>query len=156
MPKLQGGAQETPSGRGRRRTPRVATSLSEINVVPLVDVMLVLLIIFMVTAPMMQQGLEVNLPQARRADPVTAQPIYITVPAEFGRTRVVQIDNEDVRIEILHERLRQALLPRSDKSVFIRADASASVQDFVDVTDQLKQAGVDRIGFMSRPAAPRR
>ena len=80
-------------GGGRRgRGARVSTSLSEINVVPLVDVMLVLLIIFMVTAPMMQQGLEVNLPQARRANPVTAQPIYVTVPADFSRNRIVQID----------------------------------------------------------------
>jgi len=55
---------------------------SDINVTPLVDVMLVLLIIFMVTAPMMQQGLQVNLPQARRSDPVTSQPVYVTVPAD--------------------------------------------------------------------------
>ena len=53
---------------------------------PLVDVMLVLLIIFMVTAPMMQQGLQVNLPQARRADPINAQPVYVTVPADFRTT----------------------------------------------------------------------
>ena len=63
----------------------MSSSLSEINVVPLVDVMLVLLIIFMVTAPMMQQGLSVNLPQARRADPVSAQPIYVTIPATLRR-----------------------------------------------------------------------
>ena len=86
MPKVQ---QNTHAGgRGRRgRGARVSTSLAEINVVPLVDVMLVLLIIFMVTAPMMQQGLQVNLPQSRRATPVTAQPIYVTVPADFSRTR---------------------------------------------------------------------
>ena len=65
----------------------MSTSLAEINVVPLVDVMLVLLIIFMVTAPMMQQGLPVNLPQARRAQPVTAQPIYVTIPATFSPRR---------------------------------------------------------------------
>ena len=77
--------RQTPVGRLARGEARVSTSLAEINVVPLVDVMLVLLIIFMVTAPMMQQGLQVNLPQARRATPVTAQPIYVTVPADFGR-----------------------------------------------------------------------
>ena len=80
MPKVH----QTGAAGGRRgRGARVATSLAEINVVPLVDVMLVLLIIFMVTAPMMQQGLEVNLPQARRADPINAQPVYVTVPADF-------------------------------------------------------------------------
>ena len=118
----------------------MSTSLAEINVVPLVDVMLVLLIIFMVTAPMMQQGLQVNLPQARRSTPVTAQPIYVTVPADFSRTRTVQLDKDTVRIDFLQERVRQAILARDDKSVFIRADAAASVQDLATVMDKLKAA----------------
>src|SRR5918992_5758816 len=110
MPKVQ---QHGGSGGGRRaRGAFVATSLAEINVVPLVDVMLVLLIIFMVTAPMMQQGLQVNLPQARRSDPVNAQPVYVTIPANFRQTRVVQIGDDDVRVEILHERVRQVVLTR--------------------------------------------
>ena len=71
---------------GRRRGRRVTTSLSEINVIPLVDVMLVLLIIFMVAAPMMQKGVEVNLPVARRADKMTqAEPLYVTVPASVSQ-----------------------------------------------------------------------
>jgi biopolymer transport protein TolR len=143
-----------PSGNGgarRARGARVATALSEINVVPLVDVMLVLLIIFMVTAPMMQQGLEVNLPQARRADPITAQPIYVTVPADFSRSRIVQIDKDEVRIDILHERIRQATLMREDKSVFIRLDAGATGQDLFDVTDKLKEAGIEKVGLMAKP-----
>jgi biopolymer transport protein TolR len=154
MPKVH----ETSSGgvgRRRGRGAHVATSLSEINVVPLVDVMLVLLIIFMVTAPMMQQGLQVNLPQARRATPVTAQPIYVTVPAEFNRTRIVQIDKDEVRIDFLHERMRQAMLTRDDKSVFIRADAAATVQDLATVMDKLKEGGVEKVGWMTQ-AAPGR
>ncbi|HSC28066.1 MAG TPA: biopolymer transporter ExbD [Vicinamibacterales bacterium] len=144
-------------GRGRRgRGARVATSLSEINVVPLVDVMLVLLIIFMVTAPMLQQGLEVNLPQARRAQPVTAQPVYVTIPPDFGRTRVVQLGDEEIRVDLLHERVRQATLMREDKSVFIRMDAGATGQDLFDVTDRLKEAGIDRVGLMSKPIERRR
>lgn len=157
MPKVQ--HNESGGGRGRRgRGARVMTSLSEINVVPLVDVMLVLLIIFMVTAPMMQQGLSVRLPQSRRAEPVTAQPIYITVPAGFSRTRVVQIDRGDtgstpdeVRVDILQERVRQAVLARDDKSVFLRADASVTAQDIFDVLDKLKEAGIDKVGLMSKP-----
>jgi biopolymer transport protein TolR len=151
MPKVQQHG-DVGSGRGRRgRGARVAPTLSEINVIPLVDVMLVLLIIFMVTAPMMQQGMQVNLPQARKSDPINAQPIYVTVPADFSSRRVVQIDKDEVRIDILHERVRQALLARDDKSVFIRADAAATMQDFVEVTEQLKQAGVEKVGFMSQP-----
>ncbi len=156
MPKVQqhGGGG---SGRGRRgRNAFVASSLAEINVVPLVDVMLVLLIIFMVTAPMLQQGLEVNLPQTKSASAVQAQPVYVTVPADFSRTRIVQLDAKDVRIDILDERVRQVLEGRFDKSVFIRADGAASVQDLMTVTDKLKQAGVDKVGVMSQPLTTRR
>jgi biopolymer transport protein TolR len=148
--------QKHDSGGGRRaRGARVSSSLSEINVVPLVDVMLVLLIIFMVTAPMMQQGLAVNLPQASRATPVTAQPIYVTVPADFARTQRVQIDKESVPIEFLAERMRQAMLGREDRSVFVRPDASSSMQDFMTVTDRLKEAKIDKIGIMTQPIQKR-
>jgi len=153
MPKVQ---QHGGNGGGRRgRAAFAATTLAEINVVPLVDVMLVLLIIFMITAPMMQQGLQVNLPQSRRADKLTAQPIYVTVPATFKDNRIVQIGEEPVRVDILHERLKQAMLERNEKSVFIRADAATTYQDLVDVTDRLKEAGVDRVGLISRPGERR-
>jgi biopolymer transport protein TolR len=150
MPKVH----QTGGGNGARRGrgARVMTSLAEINVVPLVDVMLVLLIIFMVTAPMMQQGLQVNLPQARRSDPVTAQPVYVTVPANFRETRLVQIGEESVRIDILHERVKQAMLTRQDKSVFLRADGGATVQDLTTVFEKLKEAGIEKVGMMTKPA----
>jgi biopolymer transport protein TolR len=155
MPKVQQHSA-TGSGRGRRgRNSYVATSLAEINVVPLVDVMLVLLIIFMVTAPMLQQGLEVNLPQASRAKAVNAEPVYVTVPADFGRRRFVQVGKDEVRVEIMHERVRQALLTRDDKSVYIRADGAASVQDLMTVTDKLREAGVEKVGLMSKPVEKR-
>ncbi len=150
MPKVQqnGGGG---SGRGRRaRGMRVSTTLAEINVVPLVDVMLVLLIIFMVAAPMMTQGMAVNLPQARRATAVTAQPIYVTIPSTFGQTKVVQINNDDVRIDILQERMKQMLLEQSDKSVFVRADAGVTMQQFMSVTDKLKDAGVEKVAISTR------
>jgi biopolymer transport protein TolR len=129
----------------------VATSLSEINVVPLVDVMLVLLIIFMVTAPMMQQGLEVNLPRAQRASAVSAEPVYVTLAADYRDTKVVQLDKDEFRVDLLHERVRQALLTREDKSVFVRADGAASIQDLMEVLDKLKEGGVEKVGIMSQP-----
>jgi biopolymer transport protein TolR len=151
MPKVQQNGNGG-SGRGRRaRGARVATSLAEINVVPLVDVMLVLLIIFMVTAPMMTQGLAVNLPQARRATPVTAQPIYITIPSTFGKDHIVQIGNDEVRVEILQERMKQAMLEQPDKSVFVRSDAGVTMQDFMTVTDKLKEGGVEKVAISTRP-----
>ena len=153
MPKVH--ASST-GGSGRRgRSHRVSTSLSEINVVPLVDVMLVLLIIFMVTAPMMQQGLQVNLPQSRRSTAVSAPPVYVTIPATFGRTQRLQLGEDEIGIDAFAERVRQALATRDDKSVFLRMDATVTAQDFTDVTDRLKEAGVEKVGFMTQPVAGR-
>jgi biopolymer transport protein TolR len=152
MPKVHAvGAGGGRRGRGRH----VASTLSEINVVPLVDVMLVLLIIFMVTAPMMQQGLQVNLPVAKKANPVTAQPLYVTIPADFARTRRVQIGNDPVPIEFLGERLKQAMLTRDDKSLFVRGDAKATIQDFTTVVEALTAAGITKVGFMTKPVGGR-
>ena len=125
--------------------------LAEINVIPLVDVVLVLLVIFMVTAPMMQQGLEVNLPRAQRASPVAAQPVYVTLAADYGNTKVVQLDKDEFRVDLLAERARQKLLTREDKSVFVRADGAASIQDLMEVLDKLKEGGVEKVGIMSQP-----
>ena len=129
--------------------------MGEINVVPYIDVMLVLLIIFMVTAPMMQQGLQVNLPQARKSSPVTAQPIYVTIPADFSRKRQVQLGTEFVPIEFLGERIRQETLARDDKSIFVRPDAKATMQDFTDVVDTLTAAGITKVGYMTKPVEGR-
>ena len=148
MPKVH----QITGGNGRRgRAARVTTTLAEINVVPLVDVMLVLLVIFMVTAPLMQQGLNINLPQAKRGDPLKAQPLYVTIPADFQQRRFVEIGGEQVRFEVLQERVRQAILPREDKSLFVRMDASVTAQDFYSVVDELKAAGVDKVALASRP-----
>jgi len=152
MPKVQQNGSSG-SGRGRRaRGARVSTSLAEINVVPLVDVMLVLLIIFMVAAPMMTQGMAVNLPKAVKANAVNGQPIYITVPASFAKDRVVQIGNDEIRIDILEERVKQALLERTDKSLFVRGDGSVAYRDIVYVFDRLRAAGVEKVGLITVPA----
>ncbi|MGH9411355.1 MAG: biopolymer transporter ExbD [Vicinamibacterales bacterium] len=156
MPKVQPIPTSSSSRGGRRgRSARVSTSLAEINVVPLVDVMLVLLIIFMVAAPMMTQGMQVNLPPSRRSQPVQAEPVYVTVPASFAKDHIVQIGNDDIRVEILGERIRQVLQNREDKSVFLRADGSVQYRDLVTVWDQLKGAGVEHIGAVTRPIGER-
>jgi biopolymer transport protein ExbD len=159
MPKVMpNGASGHGGGGGRRRRPRVTSALSEINVVPLVDVMLVLLIIFMVAAPMMQQGLNVNLPQQRRAPamPPANDPIYVTVPVTFGRNRLVQIGNESIRLDVLAERIRQRVQQREDKQVFLRSDGQVTMQHIMDVMDRLKDGGVEKVGLVSRPLTDRR
>ena len=150
MPRLETSA--SPGGRsGRRRGPRVSTALAEINVVPLVDVMLVLLVIFMVTAPMMQQGFEVNLPQSKKSRPIAAEPIYVTVPITFRRDGLVQLGAESMSLTVLPERVRQALLNTSSKAVFLRGDGGVLYSDIVKVTDALKAAGVEQVAMATQP-----
>ena len=135
---------------GRRRGRRVTTSLSEINVIPLVDVMLVLLIIFMVAAPMMQKGVEINLPTTRRADKLTtAEPLFVTVPLSYRTDRRVQIAQEFVPVDVLGERMRQEMLTRTDKQVYLRGDGAVQLQELMDVVGRLKEAGVQKIGVVA-------
>ena len=152
MPKVlpipTGGAQ-----RGRSR--RVATTLAEINVIPLVDVMLVLLIIFMVTAPMLQRGVELKLPQLRRADEISSERMFVDVPLSFQNDQRVYLGKESVPLSALGNRLRQALLTKADKQVFFRIDRGLLVQKQFDVFEQLKAAGVTNIGLATEPPPPR-
>jgi biopolymer transport protein TolR len=155
MPKVQPLPNAPSAGRGHRgRNVRVSTALAEINVVPLVDVMLVLLIIFMVAAPMMTQGMQVNLPQAKKAaNPTVQKPLYVTIPSDFGRNNKVQIgDDAAFNADVLAERMRQALMTRDEKSVFIRSDQGVTMQQFMTVIDRLKEAGVDKVAIATRPA----
>ena len=154
MPKVQaagGGGM----GRGRRGRMVAASALAEINVVPLVDVMLVLLIIFMVAAPMMTQGMQVNLPEARKSTNLAVQPIYVTVPVTFARERRVQIGEDTIGIDALPERVRQALLERTEKSLFVRADGAVAYKDIVFVFDKLKTAGIEKVGLITVPVGSR-
>ncbi len=139
---------EVHSGRGRAR--RTSTSLAEINVVPLVDVMLVLLIIFMVTAPMIQRGIDVRLPVSRRASAVEGERIFVTVPAAFKTEGVVLIGEERVRIDILQERIRQKMETATDKQVYLRGDGTVQLQDLMSIMDRLKDAGVTNVGIVAR------
>ena len=149
MPKVQP-MDAAPTG-GRARSRRVATTLSEINVVPLVDVMLVLLIIFMVTAPMMQRGLDVNLPQSRRAQEINDQQrLYVTVPLTFRKDHKVRVGDDLVPFELLAERVRQAMRWKSEKQVFLQCDGTLTVQEFMDVTDRLKEGGVENVGIVAK------
>ncbi len=125
------------------------TSLAEINVVPMVDVMLVLLIIFMVAAPLMQRGLDVNLPVARRADPIAAERLFVTIPLSFRTDRIVQVGDDPVRVEILDERMRQELLERTDQDVFLRGDREITLQELMVVMDELKEGGVATVGLVT-------
>jgi biopolymer transport protein TolR len=152
MPKVH--TVDTGSGRqGRGR--RVASTLAEINVVPLVDVMLVLLIIFMVTAPMIQRGIDVNLPIARRANPIEGNRITITVPLGYKDNGIVYLNEDPVKSDVLIERVRQRLENMSQKWVYLQGDRGLAFGDVIDVFDRLKGAGVETIGLETRAPVSR-
>ena len=139
MPKIMGSA---PNAGGRhQRGRRGGPTLSEINVIPLVDVMLVLLVIFMVAAPMLQRGIEVNLPVTSRSQEIAAERVFLDVPASFRQDRRVVLNKEPIRLQLLAERIKQRNATATDKQVFIRSDGHLQVQDLIDVLGELKAAG---------------
>jgi biopolymer transport protein ExbD len=152
MPKLEPMQQPPARGSGRRaRVMRVSTSLAEINVVPLVDVMLVLLVIFMVAAPLMKQGFPVQLPQSKESMPIKVSPVTVTIPSSFRRDQRVRIDEDSVPVTALSERVRQALSSRTTKDVVLATDRDVTAQEIATVFDRLRQAGVSNIGFQTQP-----
>jgi biopolymer transport protein TolR len=145
MPKVQSNG----AGVGRRGR-RIASSLAEINVVPLVDVMLVLLIIFMITAPMIQRGVDVNLPVARRSAQIAGERIFVSIPLNYRESHIVYLDQEPIRAEILQERIRQKMERATSKEVFLRGDGSVRYQELMEIFDRLRGAGVEKIGMISK------
>ena len=145
MPKVNPQANGDRGGRGRR----VATTLAEINVIPLVDVMLVLLIIFMVAAPMLQRGVEVNLPVARQTQRMSEERLYVTVPVTFAKDRRVYLDDEAISVDFLAERIRQAMVANDQRSVYLRSDGAVQMQQMLDVMGRLKEGGVERVGIVA-------
>jgi len=148
MPKVQTIPSAAPTRASRLR--RVNVSLAEINVVPLVDVMLVLLIIFIVTAPMIQRGIDVNLPVAQRAQAISGERIEVIVPAEYRQNHIVYLGSDPIRKELLQERVRQKMETAAQKDVFLRGDSGVSLGEVVEVTDLLKAAGVEHVGLVTK------
>jgi biopolymer transport protein ExbD len=147
MPKVIASA---PNAGGRhQRGRRVGPTLAEINVIPLVDVMLVLLIIFMVAAPMLQRGVEVKLPVSRRSQEIASERLFVDVPASFSKDRRVFLGKESVGMPALAERLRQLMVNRTDKQVYLRADSSLFVQSLIDVWGELRAAGIENVGIVT-------
>ena len=132
------------------RTRKKRKLKAEINVVPYIDVMLVLLIIFMVTAPLLQRGIDVKLPVARRATQVTGERVEVTVPASYRESHFVYVGKEQVPARALQERIRQQMETRDTKEVFLRGDGSVQYQDLMEVFDMLKGAGVQNVGLVAK------
>ena len=148
MPTVSSDAQVT-TGR-HRRSHRTPQALSEINVVPLVDVMLVLLIIFMVAAPMLQRGVDVRLPVATRSSEISGERVFINIPISFREQREVYIGEEAIGVQLLPERVRQVMLTRTDKEVFLRGDQEIEYQELMEILDALKAGGIENVGLVAR------
>jgi biopolymer transport protein TolR len=130
---------------------RLSGAMAEINVTPLVDVMLVLLIIFMVTAPMMQRGIDVALPLAQSAAGAEEERLVVTV----DRTNRVWLNETAVPLGKLEERLLEAARNVKNPFVYLRADRAVPYGDVMAVMDRIKQAGIERVGLVTDPAPPR-
>lgn len=127
---------------------RDSATISQINVTPLVDVMLVLLVIFMVTAPILQQGVQVNLPQTRSsAIPGTEDHLVVTV-AKNGR---LYLNDNVMSLPELGNKLRAIRKLDANKQVYLRADQDVSYGTVMQAIAEIKQAGIERLGMVTRP-----
>jgi biopolymer transport protein TolR len=144
--KVQANGSATGRGRGRR----TSTNLAEINVVPLVDVMLVLLIIFMVTAPMIQRGVDVKLPLSKSAGQVEGERVFVTIPASYKTDGMIYVNSDKVRVEVLADKVRQKVLTATDKQVYLRGDGTVQLQELMAIFDRLREAGVKDVGIVTR------
>jgi len=127
--------------------------MSDINVTPFVDVMLVLLIIFMVTAPMMVQGLNVDLPKAS-AKPLDTEKEHLIIAID--RKQQIFINDYQVSLDFLGDKLAKILQGRTDRSVFLKADKAIPYGMVVQVMAEIKGAGVDQLGMVTEPAVTKK
>jgi biopolymer transport protein ExbD len=125
------------------RSRRTAAALGEINVTPLVDVVLVLLLVFMVTAPMMSRGIDVSLPVANQPQIAPEERVTVSVDAE-GRA---YINDKAVHMQLLEQQVRELMQGRGQKVVYLRADERLRYGRVIEVVDKLKRGGVEQIGF---------
>lgn len=127
------------------RNPKQRTVLSEINIIPLVDVMLVLLIIFMVTAPLLQQGIDVNLPKAKGKDMPPEERVTIVIK----KGGAIYMNDNPVSLNEMVKRLSS--ISRLNPNVFLKADRDVPYGLVVEVMGEIKEAGIEKLGMVTEP-----
>ena len=134
--------------RGLRRRNDPNKAMAEINVTPLVDVMLVLLIIFMVTAPMLSMGIDVNLPRVKsKSVDVTEEKLVLTV----NEAKEIYLNKTKLPLGEINSKLEAIFSNRIDREVFLRADKNVPYGFVVEVMSEIRKAGVDKLGMITEP-----
>ena len=126
---------------------RTQTSLADINVTPFVDVVLVLLIIFMITAPVLQSGIEVAVPKTKTVKEITEEKLMISI----DKQQRVYIGNDPININEIPARLRQQLKDPARMQIYLRADENVPFGAFATVMDSVKQAGITNVSIVTQP-----
>src|SRR3954470_2321469 len=126
---------------------KVQTSLSQINVTPFVDVVLVLLIIFMITAPVLQSGIEVAVPKTKTVKEITEERLVISIDKE----QRVFLGNDAVNINEIGDRLRRKVRDPQNQYIFVRADENVPFGAFATVMDAVKQSGITNVSIVTQP-----
>jgi biopolymer transport protein ExbD/biopolymer transport protein TolR len=130
---------------------QTGTSLSEINIVPFVDVMLVLLIIFMITAPILQSGIEVNLPKTQTVKEISDERLVVTI----DRGQLIYLGNDAVNIHDLGNKVRSQMRNPQSDAVFLRCDETVPFGTFATVVDALRVSGIDNVSVVTEPLSAR-
>ena len=122
-------------------------ALSEINITPLVDVVLVLLIIFMITAPVLQSGIEVAVPKTKTVKEITEERVVISI----DKSQRVFLGNDPVNINEIAAKLRQKIRDPEHQSIYVRADENVPFGAFATVMDAVKQSGITNVSIVTQP-----
>ena len=127
------------------------TTLAEINIIPLVDVVLVLLLIFMLTAPMMYRGIDVTLPKAAARPTAVEERMILTVTKD----RTLYLNDKPISLATLDTQLRDAFKGRTDRTLYLKADAALAYGAVVETMDRVRRAGIERLGMVTEPIRER-
>ena len=130
---------------------RPGSTLAEINIIPLVDVVLVLLLIFMLTAPMMYRGIDVNLPRAAAKPTAVEERLVLTVTKDGG----LFLNERRLTTTGLEQGLRDAFKNRRDKTLYLKADAGLAYGAVIETMDMVRRAGIERLGMVTEPVRER-
>ena len=139
------------SSSGGSAESRIGATLSEINIIPLVDVILVLLLIFMLTAPLMHRGIDVNLPRSSGKPTAVEERMVLTLTKD----QTVFLNDKPVPVSQIDARLRDLMKDRSDRTLYLKADQGLQYGFVVETMDRLRRAGVEKLGMVTEPARAR-